>query len=310
MTVSQTGSGQPRRTAIRANGLVGTLFEPDDDGPHPAVLLLGGSEGGLHEDDAALLATHGYAVLALAYFGMAGVPAHLVEVPLEYFGTALALLAARHDRIAVLGGSFGGQAALLVGATFPTVSAVVSVLGSGVITQGIDQGIADGDFLHILDAEVSPWTWQGRPLPFVANPVTPELRREVAAGEPVRLVSAFLAGLTDTDRVTAATIPVERIHGPVLLISAGEDASWPCEALSDIAERRLAAHRHPHEHRHVRFPRAGHGIIAPPHRPGTRTTAPGPGVTLDLGGTPEANARAQQTAWDETLRFLDTALKR
>lgn len=46
--------------------------------------LLGCSEGGLHKDDAALLATHGYAVLALAYFGMAGVPAHLVEVPLEW----------------------------------------------------------------------------------------------------------------------------------------------------------------------------------------------------------------------------------
>ncbi len=44
---------------------------------------------GLWEHAAALLASHGYAALALAYFGVEDVPKDLINIPLEYFGTAL-----------------------------------------------------------------------------------------------------------------------------------------------------------------------------------------------------------------------------
>ena len=71
-----------QRTVIREQGLVGTLFCPIDEGPFPGILLPGGSEGGLHELDAALLAAHGYAVMALAYFGMQGISPLLVDVAL------------------------------------------------------------------------------------------------------------------------------------------------------------------------------------------------------------------------------------
>lgn len=297
-------------TEIRTDGLVGTLCVPDDGRRYPGIVMLGGSEGGLHDDDAALLAGHGFAVLALAYFGMPGVPDRLARIPLEYFGTALRFLG-RHprvlgDRLGVLGGSFGGQAALLVGATFPEVRAVVSVAGSGVITQGIDGDIVSGDFLHIMATEVPPWMWRGTPLPFVANPVTPELRRQVDAGEPVAMRASFEHGMADTARLAAATIPVERIRGAVLLISVGDDRSWPCDSLSEIAMRRLAAQ--PHEHRHVHFPRAGHAVCAPPFRPTTETVEQGPGVLLDLGGTPEDNAAAQRDAWAESIAFLRSTL--
>ena len=60
------------RGEVRAHGLVATLCTPPG-GPAPGVLLLGGSEGGRHANDAALLASHGFAVLALAYFGEPGV---------------------------------------------------------------------------------------------------------------------------------------------------------------------------------------------------------------------------------------------
>jgi hypothetical protein len=71
------------RTDVREDGLVGTFYVLED-GPRPGVLLLGGSEGGMHEGDAALLAAHGFAVLALAYYGLPGVPATLRDIPLEY----------------------------------------------------------------------------------------------------------------------------------------------------------------------------------------------------------------------------------
>jgi dienelactone hydrolase len=78
------------RWPVREGGLVGTFFRPSTPGPHPAVIVLGGSDGGLREGSAAVLARQGYATLALAYFGVEGLPPELVEVPVEYFGRAIA----------------------------------------------------------------------------------------------------------------------------------------------------------------------------------------------------------------------------
>jgi dienelactone hydrolase len=88
-------------------------------------------------------------------------------------------------QLAVIGASKGGEAALLIGATFPEVGAVVSVVGSGVITQGIRQDVLAGSFLDILGTPVASWTYQGRELPYLPNVVTPELEDAVAAGAPV-----------------------------------------------------------------------------------------------------------------------------
>jgi dienelactone hydrolase len=214
--------------------------------PRPGVLLLGGSEGGMHEDDAALLAAHGYAVLALAYYGLPGLPVTLQDIPLEYFGQALDYLQ-RHDMVsgsqfAVIGASKGGEAALLVGATFPEVRAVVSVVGSGLITQGISQDVLTGSFLDILGTPVASWTHQGRELPYLPNVVTPELEAAVAAGDPVALRLAFEPGLRRADLAGAAAIAVERINGAVLLISGSDDQGYG-PAFHDIAARRLAAAR-------------------------------------------------------------------
>lgn len=117
---------------IREYGLVGVMFEPAAPGARPAVLVVGGSDGGMawSRKMAALLASHGYAALALAYFAEEGLPSTLDRIPLEYFGTALEWLAAHPrvnaERIAVSGVSRGGELALLLGSTFPAIRAVVA----------------------------------------------------------------------------------------------------------------------------------------------------------------------------------------
>jgi dienelactone hydrolase len=297
-----------QRVEVREEGLAGTLFEPAAGGPFPAVLLLGGSEGGLHESDAALLASHGFVVLALAYFGMPPRPSTLIDIPLEYVETAIAWLRARErvhaDRIGVMGGSRGGELALLVGATFPAIRAVVSYLGSGIITEGI----GSGTFLQMVSPRRASWTYRGAELPYMPMKVTPAFEAGVHAGEPVELRHVFLGGLEDAEAASRAEIPVERTQGPILLISAGDDRNWPSEHLSEIAFQRLQAHSHPYPDRHLRYPRAGHAIIGPPYGPTTALQVPGPGVTFIMGGTPEANAQARANAWFQTLAFLQEHL--
>ena len=74
---------------LREEGLVGTLFLPADPAPCPAVIVLNGSDGGMHENAAALLASRGYAALALGYFGLEDLPKELINIPLEYFEKAV-----------------------------------------------------------------------------------------------------------------------------------------------------------------------------------------------------------------------------
>lgn len=291
-----------RRTEVGDDGLVGVLFEPDDDDTHPGVVVLSGSEGGLRELDAALLAGHGFAALALAYFGAPGVPDDLVDIPLEYLGAGVEHLKGRAGEVGVIGGSRGGELALLVGATFPQVRAVVSVVGSGVVTQGIAPGRR---LLQKLDGEAASWTWQGRPLPYLPYSLPDELRARVVNGDPVPLGLAFDL----TDGIPEETeIPVERINGGVLLLSSGRDASWPCVELSEVAEHRLAAHDHPFRHEHVIYPEAGHLIAGPPHRPTTEAVIPGPGVRFLVGGSPAATAAARADAWRRTIEFFSEQL--
>jgi dienelactone hydrolase len=302
--------GGLRRAEVRDHGLAGVLYVPDGP-PRPGVLLLGGAEGGLHEDDAALLAAHGYAVLALAYYGVPGLPATLERVPLEYFGQAAEFLRGCDQvagrPIAAVGASKGGEAALLAAAAFPAIRAVASIVGSGVVTQGISQDVLAGSFLDIISTPVACWTYRDRELPYLPHVVTPELERLMAAGAPVSLRLTFEPALADSRLVAAATIPAEHISGPVLLISGTDDQGYG-PAFHDIVARRLGGGGRQHPWAHLVHEGAGHLIAAPPYRPTTVACTPGPGVTLRHGGTPAADARACARTWRRVLRFLRAAL--
>ncbi|HEY6747640.1 MAG TPA: acyl-CoA thioesterase/BAAT N-terminal domain-containing protein, partial [Mycobacteriales bacterium] len=112
---------------VPADGVYGTVFRPKDTASRkPALLVFGGSEGGLSypvQLKAALLAAHGYPTLALAYFRAPGLPQDLAAIPLEYFRKALTLLRAQPGvdagHLLVTGASWGGEGSLLVAATYP-----------------------------------------------------------------------------------------------------------------------------------------------------------------------------------------------
>ena len=55
------------------------------DGPFPAVIDLFGTVGGITEYRSALLASRGFASLALPYFLYKDLPKHLFDLNLDYF---------------------------------------------------------------------------------------------------------------------------------------------------------------------------------------------------------------------------------
>jgi dienelactone hydrolase len=297
-----------RREPVGDDGLVGAFFSPADGTARPGVLFLGGSDGGLAEGAAALLASHGFSVLALAYFRAEGLPADLVEIPLEYFETALRWLKDRPSvapgRLGAVGRSRGGELALLLAATFPAITAVVGYVPSGVVHAGITASPAAGG------APRSAWTHRGKPVPFVPPPLdgrSPPPAAPAPAESPLELTPLFLRALEDRAAVDAAAIAVERIQGPVLLVSGEDDRLWPSPVRAERAVARLAAHGR--RAIHLRYPGAGH-MIGPVGLPATANTIVHPlrGRALALGGTPAGNAAAASDSWPRVVQFLRATL--
>jgi len=252
--------------------------------------VVGGSGGGLawSQEAAALLASRGYAALALAYFGAEGLPPTLDRIPLEYFGTALEWLQAQPaiaaDQVAAIGVSRGGELALLLGATFPEIRAVVAYVPSGILWPAYPES-GNG-----------AWTSGGQELPY-ARTLTYEQWDEALATGNAREGSFdwYFIPLKDAAYANRASIRVENINGPVLMISGVHDKVWPSTGLTEFAVERLKRLGFHYPVTHLAYADAGHSI-AWPNGPTTmlKSKHPVSGEEMDMGGTPEGTARARQ----------------
>lgn len=302
------GAGVTRRE-VREEGLVGTLYLPAGPGPHPAVMILNGSGGGINEPRAALYASHGYAAFALAYFKAPGLSDYISNTRLEYFETALAWLhrtvQPAHGFVALSGQSRGGELVLLLGTLFPeSVSAVIGYVPGAVVHCA--QNACD----PALGREGPAWIFRGEPLPHVWERNRTATWAPWDEGpEPRRHADALLTALQDAEAVERARIRVEQIRGPVMLLSATDDGSWPSSLYSRMVTERLAQFGHPHAVEHLDFEGAGHSILFP-YVPTTQLgyAHPVSGRRSTSGGTPANNAQADEASWRGVLRFLRDAV--
>jgi len=243
------------RIDVRAHGLYGELYAPKDGGSLPAVILIDGSNPGLDGVSviAVALAREGIAALALAYFGEEGLPATLESIPLEYFDTAVAELKAhaRIDpgRIGVLGVSRGAEAALLLATRNPTVRAVAAAGPSSVMWRGYDPA----DPVKSSAA----WTAGGKPLPYL----DPDLSLYDPNGS---MTPMFVSALAKSNAQEGAVIPVERMGGPVLLISGQADEIWPSPDMALRIEGRLLRASFAHDVENVVYAGSNHYVMANP----------------------------------------------
>lgn len=270
-----------KKTELRpsAVGIYGEMYEPATTPEHlaPAVLVFGGSEGGLGNSGitAGLLASHGVPSIAVAYFHVPGLPQDLEKIPLEYFQRAARLLASQPGvdphRIVLYGDSRGSEAALLTAASYPTVvHAVIAAVPSAEAVPGLP------------DNSVAAWTRDGAPVP-----------------------TAPLSEFDNQSATSPAAIPAEKISGPILLICGGQDQVWRSCANSAAINTRLASHGRPPATL-LGYPDAGHFVGFPlPYLPSTTTTGlTANGQLSQAGGTYQADQAARANAWPKILAFL------
>lgn len=293
-------AGSVREQRVDDGGIAGVLFSPTD--PQAAILLLPGSTGGVQRDQAAALARHGYAVLSLGYFNYPGRPDFQAELPLEYFRDALLWLHRQtgEDRAFVQGVSRGAEASLAIAAYFPElVRGVVAVA-----PLELQMGAFDGK-----SSTAPGWTLEGQPLPYAGTAA--DVQRLLALfpkppppGPAVSMRSQIAVLHNDPEAIRRASIPVEKIQVPMLLLAGDDDQLWPADVAVQRIVSQLAEKGTPTIEAHV-FEDAGHNLL-PVGYPTTRNsvvTHPVTGQKLLVGGTPEGNAKAQRQSWNAVLNF-------
>ncbi len=265
-----------KKISILENGLVGTLFLQDN--ASSIVIVLGGSGGGLKEERARLLAEDGFSSLALAYFGIEGLPSTINQIPLEYFEKAIYFLEQNYgiQRVGLWGTSRGAEVSLSFASLFPErIHAIAAHVPTSVV-------------YCALDNQKSPaWTYQGKPI----APNAPLAIDPIYSGqdEPSAFATTpwFLRGMEDKSAFGASQIAVEKITCPLLLISAQDDQVWPSSKFAEEITDRLSEHRSPIFYTHLSYQNVGHAPekgVAGFHSALNRWVA--------FGGKPQDNAFA------------------
>jgi dienelactone hydrolase len=288
---------------VSGAGFVGRVHRPDESTGGPAILLVGGSSGGIGWQDlmAAELARRGFVALALAYVRMDGLPQDLERIPLEYFDRAIDWVSDQvyvdQARLGIGGVSKGGELALLLASMHPEIKAVAAFVPSGVVFQSITAAVAAAAYSKARQQaaagayfpRTSSWTYCGVDVPFVAYG---------HVKNPCSVADFYLAGLEQAESLDPAVIKVERINGPILLLTGTDDKLWPSTKLSEMIVARLAEKGFPHEIQHFAYENAGHLIASVSKND-----------VIHLGGTREGNSRAQQDGRQRFLSFFERHLR-
>ncbi len=314
--------------------VVGVFFTPKElSAPTPVIIVLGGSEGGYNPGWAKVLASKTrLPTLALAYFGLEGLPPSLENIPLETLEKAMDWLNARpfvaKNRFGVVGASRGGEMAILAASLFPQIRAVVGAAQFNGLN--LVSGTADVNILSSLDrapngtvilwedvgnAHAPAWTYRGTPFPFLHflpdDHAEARFRQAQQTGTAYLNAPSFLHSLeVQRSRIPEATIHAERSQAAFLLIGNPGDGVWPSDVLSRITVDRLHTHAHPRPARVLSYEEGGHMLIPYPYYPTTlrQFYLPTLKVWKGLGGTAVGAAKAAEDSWPKVIEFLQREL--
>ncbi len=229
------------------HGKVDAQLFVGDKNNQPLIVAFGGSQGGntwtepywaaMREEFLA----QGYAVLSIGYFNTSTTPPKLDRISLDAIYDTI-IQVSKHpqinrEKIALLGTSKGGELVLNLASRYPAIDAVVALVPAHITFP------AGGTLTN-----TSSWMYHRQQVPAV----------EV----PLAALWQFLKGNTQKGLMLIlkkekywekAAIAVEKIKGPILLLSAVDDEAWPSHYMSERIVDRLKAKQFKHHYQHFSF---------------------------------------------------------
>ena len=282
----------PTGERIQTKSIFANYFPGRGEGRRPAVVVIGGYDGGLGDEakrEALALQAAGFSALQVAYHCADTLPNKMSRLPLERFTEAIDWLRARPEvhpgRIGIIGYSKGAEAALALAVRRPDVRAVAVGMPSSVVWDGMSP------LTMISGGLRSTWTEGGNDVPSLPYGSWSHPRGGT--------YGVHSNGLQKVAEHPEAVIPVERTAAPILLICGDADLVWPsCEMSEMIGARLLQKGKAAPVL--LRYPQAGHGVFGPALPSGSDSAQ----YWSMMGGTETANMAARQDSWPKTVEFL------
>uniref|UniRef100_A0A8C5M3T6 Bile acid-CoA:amino acid N-acyltransferase n=1 Tax=Leptobrachium leishanense TaxID=445787 RepID=A0A8C5M3T6_9ANUR len=272
-----------QRIQIKQGRVRGALFLPPGDGPFPGIIDMFGGNGGLIEFRSSLLASRGFASLALAYFAYDDLPSSLGGMELEYFEEAAKILLGNPkvigDGVGVVGVSKGAEIALATACFLPQVKATVCINGTNTV--------------------------HGNPLTYgdLYMPGIPYVAEGILVSEIGAIQLRYTFGDPRRPEHEASIHPLEKARGPILFIVGEEDRNYDSTTYAKEAKAR-ADRFGKKDVRILLFPKAGH-LLDPPGSPFCLLShIPLLPLPMMWGGELKAHCAAQETCWREMQDFL------
>ncbi len=228
------------------HGKMDTHLYLSDGAKQPLVVAFGGGSGGndwernyLKDKRDSLLA-HGFAVLAIGYFKTENSPGSLDRISLNAIADTILSIAKRIPqidtaRIILVGASKGGELVLNLASRYSCFKGVIALSTSHISFPAIT-----------ISANTSSWMHNEREVTYVPAPfktLWPALKGD--------LLGAFSMMLENTEAVAKAEIEVEKINGPIFILSADQDEQWPAKEMSEQLVERLKRKDFAHRYEHI-----------------------------------------------------------
>ena len=215
------------------HGVVETKLYLGNSDNQPLIVTFGGGGGGndwtrnYMKGKRDSLIEKGYSVLAIGYFKSNGTPKNLDRISLDAISDTIMNIAQNDKidatKIALIGGSKGGELILNLASRFNHFNAVIAMSTSNVSFPAIT-----------WSANTSSWTYKNKEVAYVPAPlktISPALKGD--------LYTAHSMMLEDEQAVKRAEIAVENINCPILIMSGKDDDQWPATEMSDRIMERL-----------------------------------------------------------------------
>jgi len=215
------------------HGVVETKLYLGNSDNQPLIVAFGGGGGGndwtrnYMKGKRDSLIEKGYSVLAIGYFKSNGTPKNLDRISLDAISDTIMNIAQNDKidatKIALIGGSKGGELILNLASRFNHFNAVIAMSTSNVSFPAIT-----------WSANTSSWTYKNKEVAYVPAPfktISPALKGD--------LYTAHSMMLEDEQAVKRAEIAVENINCPILIMSGKDDDQWPATEMSDKIMERL-----------------------------------------------------------------------
>lgn len=277
---------------INQENLVARFFKDAKKRNQPAIIVLSGSDGRIEkaQNIAQLFASHGYASLAVCYFGLVGTAECLSQIPLEIIEKAITFLKQQQEvnaqKIAVYGRSKGGELALLAGSEFPELSCVIANTPSSFIMEGLTA--------KNRNSKTSSWTYKKHDFPYIPFKIwdfIPFVLKKIFFNQ--QDLASLFSKIIHRKHAAKARIKIENIQGRILFLSSEQDEVWPSTLFCTQALTHLKKNNFLYPYKHKNYLHSGH-LLTIAYQPIPRYTSQNWGKQL----------KDSIASWEETILFL------